>query len=176
MSKGDRGICKNCGKFWTLNEYGELEGCDGHTEFKFPTDWYAWEREQVKKEDVEGRYRFEAQVDVNDLPNSKGFVHMGRGTLVHDMDGFRLKGVRDYDGEPFEMNIDSAGQYAVHVEYDYRFGNFRDCIDLNTLEDTWYVFPENCEFSLTKISLATEEIFNEVWRRRREEKTIKESK
>ncbi len=176
MSKGDRVICKNCGKFWTLNEYGELEGCDGNTEFKFPTDWYAWEREQVKKEVVEGRYRFEAQVDVNDLPNSKGFVHMGRGTLVHDMDGFRLKGVRDYDGEPFEMNIDSAGQYAVHVEYDYRFGNFRDCIDLNTLEDTWYVFPENCEFSLTKISLATEEIFNEVWRRRREEKTIKESK
>ena len=45
---------------------------------------------------------------------------MGRGTLVHDMTGFHLKGVRDYDGEPFEMNIDAAGQYAVHVEYNYR--------------------------------------------------------
>ena len=68
------------------------------------------------------------------------------------------------------MNIDAAGQYAVHVEYNYRFGNHRDCIDLNTLEDTWYVFPEHCEFSVTKISLATEEIFNEIWRQRNEKR------
>ena len=59
---------------------------------------------------------------------------------------------------------------AVHVEYAYRFGNHRDCIDLNTLEDTWYVFPENCLFSVTKISLATEEIFNEIWRQRNEKR------
>ena len=45
-----------------------------------------------------------------------------------------------------------------------------DCIDLNTLEDTWYVFPEHCDFSVTKISLATEEIFNEIWRQRNEKR------
>ena len=119
---------------------------------------------------LDGSYRFECDADVNDLPNAKGFVHMGRGRLVHDMTGFHLKGVRDYDGEPFAMDIDAAGQYAVHVEYAYRFGNHRDCIDLNTLEDTWYVFPENCLFSVTKISLATEEIFNEIWRQRNEKR------
>ena len=171
-SKNDKIFCEHCGKSWTLNYYGELEADDGETEFKFATDWYKWEREQVKKEVFDGTYRFESQVDVNDLPNSKGFVHMGRGTLVHDMTGFHLKGTRDYDGEPFEMNIDAAGQYAVHVEYNYRFGNHRDCIDLNTLEDTWYVFPEHCEFSVTKISLATEEIFNEIWRKRNEERKL----
>ena len=73
------------------------------------------------------------------------------------------------------MDIDSAGQYAVHVEYAYRFGKFRDCIDLNTMDDTWYVFPEKEDFSLTKISLATEEIFNEIWRKRKEEKELKNS-
>ena len=166
-SKGDTVYCEHCGKSWRLNYYGELEASDGNTKFKFPTDWYKWEREQVKKEVADGSYRFECEAVVNDLPNSKGFVRLGRGRLVHDMNGFSLHGTRDYDGEPFDMEIDSAGQYAVHVEYDYRFGNYRDCIDLNTLEDTWYVFPENCEFSLTKISLATEEIYNEIWRRRR---------
>ncbi len=169
-SKNDTVFCKSCGKKWRLNYYGELEALEGETEFKFPTDWYKWERENVKKEVCDGNYYFESDVVVNDLPNSKGFVRMGKGRLIHDMNGFRLKGVRDYDGEPFEMNIDSAGQYAVHVEYSYRFGLFKDCIDLNTLEDTWYVFPENCDFSLTKISLATEEIFNEIWRRRNAEK------
>ena len=175
-SKNDKLFCEKCGKSWTLNYYGELEADDGNTEFKFATDWYQWEREQVRKEVLDVTYRFECQVDVNDLPNSKGFVHMGKGKLVHDMNGFSLKGVRDYDGTPFEMNIDAAGQYAVHVEYSYRFGKHRDCIDLNTLEDTWYVFPENCDFSVTKVSLATEEIFNEIWRKRNEERKAANAK
>lgn len=169
-SKGDTVFCKACGKKWKLNYYGELEAQEGETEFIFPTDWYKWERENVKKEVIEGRYHFECDAHVNDLPNSKGFVRLGKAKFVHDMNGFSVKGVRDYDGEPFEMNIDAAGQYAVHVEYAYRFGNFEDCIDLNTLDDTWYVFPENCEFSVTKISLATEEIFNEIWRQRNAQK------
>ncbi len=169
-SKGDTVFCKACGKRWKLNYYGELEAQDGKTEFKFPTDWYKWERENVKKEVEEGSYRLECDAHVNDLPNSKGFVRLGKAHFVHDMNGFTVKGVRDYDGEPFEMNIDAAGQYALHVEYAYRFGNFEDCIDLNTLDDTWYVFPENCDFSVTKISLATEEIFNKIWRERNAEK------
>ena len=86
------------------------------------------------------------------------------------MNGFTVTGIKDYDGKPFEMKIDSAGQYAVHVEYNYRFGQYKDCIDLNTLDDTWYVYPHAEEFSVTKVSLATEEIYNEIWRKRNEEK------
>lgn len=175
-SKNDEVFCEKCGKRWKLNYYGELEASDGKTEFKFPTDWYAWEREQVKKEVENGTYHFECTADVNDLPNSDGFVHLGRCNFVHDMNGIHVHGKRDYDGEPFEMEIDAAGQYALHIEYNYRFGNFRDCIDLNTMEDTWYVFPENCDFSITKMSLATEEIFNKIWRERNEKKIKSEVK
>lgn len=166
-SENDEVFCENCGKRWKLNFYGELEGSDGETEFKFPTDWYKWERENVEKEVAEGKYYFECDAHVNDLPNSKGFVRLGKAKFIHDMSGFRVEGVRDYDNEPFKMEIDAAGQYAVHVEYNYRFGNFKDCVDLNTLEDTWYVFPEGNEFSVTKISLATEEIYKEIWRQRK---------
>ena len=80
------------------------------------------------------------------------------------MNGFSVKGVRDYDGEPFEMNIPALSQYACHVEFKYRYGQYRDCIDLNTLENTWYVFPKNCKFSVAKVALATEEIFNKLMR------------
>lgn len=172
-SKGAQVFCKNCDKTWTLNFYGELEANDGNTEFKFPTDWYLWEREQVRKEIENGTYRFESKVDVHDLPNSRGFIYMGKGTLIHDMNGFTLNGIRNYDNKPFEMKIPAAGQYAVHVEYNYRFGNYRDCIDLNTIEDTWYVYPDSDDFSATKVSLATEEIFNHIWENRKIHNTEK---
>ncbi len=174
-SKEDKIYCENCGKSWLLTEYGELKAATGETEFRFPTDWYAWEREQVKKEVQAGTYRFVAPVHVNDLPNSKGFVRLGKGTLVHDLEGFHLHGTRDYNGLPFSMEIKAAGQYAVHVEYAYRFGRHQDCIDLNTLEDTWYVFPEGNDFSVTKVSLATEEIYNEIWRKRNEAKKARKA-
>lgn len=177
-SKGEQVFCKSCGKSWTLNYYGELEADKGETEFKFPTDWYLWERRQVRKEIESGAYRFESKVEVNDLPNSRGFIYLGKGTLVHDINGFSLKGIRDYDGEPFEMHLPAAGQYAIHIEYAYRYGRHRDCIDMNTLEDTWYVFPEGCEFSVTKISLATEEIFNYIWEQKKLQttETLEEAK
>jgi len=167
-SQGARVFCKSCLKSWVLNEYGELCAESGETEFQFPTDWYHWEREQVRKEIRSGSYSFDCQVDVNDLPNSKGFVHMGRGRLIHDLKGFRLTGVRDYDGEAFSMTLPAASTIAVHVEYNYRFGNKRDCIDLNTMDDTWYVFPEGQAFSVTKISLATEEMFKYLQEQRHE--------
>ena len=32
-------------------------------------------------------------------------------------------------------------------------------MDLNTLNDTFYIYPEDCEFSVTKFALATEELY-----------------
>lgn len=34
-----------------------------------------------------------------------------------------------------------------------------DCVDLNTLEDTWYIYPKGKNFSVTKFALATEELW-----------------
>lgn len=161
-SKGAEIFCGDCNKKWTLNYYGELEVENGETEFKFPSDWYKWEREEVKKEVYAGTYRTECDVKVNDLPNSKGFIYMGEGHLVHDSDGFKLKGIREYDAEEFSMDIPSLQQYACHIEYKYRFGWNRDCINLNTSDDTWYIFPEDENVKVTKIALATEEIFNKL--------------
>ncbi len=159
-SKGAQLFCDECKKSWTLNFYGELEADSGVTEFKFPSDWYKWEREEVKKEIYNGTYRTECDVLVNDLPNSKGFIYMGKGHLVHDYEGFKVKGNKDFDGEEFSMDIPALMQYACHIEYKYRFGWNRDCINLNTTEDTWYIFPEDKNVKVTKIALATEEIFN----------------
>ena len=48
--------------------------------------------------------------------------------------------------------------YSCHIEYNYM--DEGDCIDLSTLQDTYYISPKTREWSATKISLATEELYN----------------
>jgi 1-acyl-sn-glycerol-3-phosphate acyltransferase len=157
MSDGNRIWCDDCKKVWTMSEYGELSAVEGTTEFPHIPDWYEWERAQVRKEVKERRYYFSAPVMVQSLPNSKGFISLGKGVLTHDSNGFNLTG--SYNGQPYQMKKSVNSLYSCHIEYDY-LGKYGDCIDLNTLSDTYYIYPKDCDFSVTKIALATEELYN----------------
>ena len=90
------------------------------------------------------------------LPNAKAFIPLGNGHLVHDMTGFTLTG--EYNGKPFEVKIPAKATYGVHIEYEY-LGKYGDCVDLNTLDNTYYTYPHGRDFAVTKFSLATEELF-----------------
>lgn len=159
-SAGSELICRCCGKRWRMTDYGELEAAEGDTEFRHIPDWYEWERENVRSEVAAGTYTSgRLRVHVDSLPNAKGFVRLGEGVLVHDMNGFAVHGT-DVDGDPFEMVKPVPSLYSCHIEYEY-LGKYGDCIDLNTLEDTWYVYPHGSDFSVTKMALATEELYFE---------------
>ncbi len=158
-SEGTRLFCKVCGKQWTLTELGELQAVNGETEFSHIPDWYEWERKNVRREVAEGGYSSgELKVHVDTLPNAKRYIRLGNGTMVHDMNGFTVRGT-DTDGDLFEMIKTVPSLYSCHIEYEY-LGKFGDCVDLNTLKDTWYVYPEtDQDFSVTKMALATEELY-----------------
>ncbi len=157
-SAGDELFCESCGKHWRLTELGELAAETGETEFSHIPDWYEWQRANVREEVAAGSYSSGVlEVHVDSLPNAKGFFRLGEGTLVHDMNGFTVRGT-DVDGDPFEMQKPVPSLYSCHIEYDY-LGKFGDCVDLNTLEDTWYIYPHGRDFSVTKMALATEELF-----------------
>ena len=151
-------LCEACGKSWTMAENGELSADRGITEFAHIPDWYEWERENVRKEVKAGVYSTgELPVHVDSLPNARRFIRLGEGTMVHDMSGFTVQGT-DLDGDPFEMIKTVPSLYSCHIEYEY-LGKYGDCVDLNTLEDTWYIYPHDCDFSVTKMALATEELY-----------------
>ena len=159
-SKGTILKCEHCGKEWEMTELGELSAVSGKTEFSHIPDWYEWERENVRREVLSGTYSSgELKVRVDTLPNAKKFIHLGEGTLVHDMNGFTVRGI-DVDGDEFEMIKTVPSLYSCHIEYEY-LGKYGDCVDLNTLEDTWYIYPDvkDQEFSVTKMALATEELY-----------------
>ncbi len=148
--------CENCGKKWEMTELGELEAMSGETEFSHIPDWYEWQRLQVRHEVEADSYYFKCPVTVDSLPNTKGFIPLGEGELVHDMKGFNLQG--DHAGEKYNLEISPLAAYSCHIEYNY-LGKHGDCVDLNTLKDTFYIYPKGCAFSVTKISLATEELY-----------------
>ncbi len=156
-SKGASLSCAACGKIWTMSPYGELSGDDGITEFSHIPDWYEWERAQVRAEVEAGTYSFHAKVTVDSLPNAKGFFRLGTGVMTHNADGFAVSG-QTASGESFEMKKSVPSLYSCHIEYTY-LGKHGDCVDLNTLTDTWYIYPEGTDFSVTKIALATEELY-----------------
>ena len=155
-SKGSQLVCNACDKSWTMSEYGELSADTGETEFSHIPDWYEWERANVRAEVDAGTYGITCPVRVESLPNAEGYISLGEGTMTHDRDGFRVN-VSGEHGD-FEMVKPVASLYSCHIEYDY-LGKYGDCVDLNTLEDTWYVYPHDCLFSATKMALATEELY-----------------
>lgn len=148
--------CDACGKEWEMDEFSELHARTGETEFAHIPDWYEWERMNVRAEVQAGTYGITLPCHVDSLPNPKRYINIGKATLTHNMQGFRLEGV--CKGEPYVVEIPAKELYSCHIEYEY-LGKFGDCIDLNTLKDTLYIYPEGKDFAVTKFALATEELF-----------------
>ena len=155
-SSGATLYCEECGKQWEMSELGELKAKTGETEFTHIPDWYEWERANVREEILRGEYSFKSAVRVDALPNADGYIDLGKGTLTHDLNGFVVEG--NFEGEAYRMEKPVKSLYSCHIEYDY-LGKYGDCIDLNTSTDTLYIYPEGRDFSVTKMSLATEELF-----------------
>ena len=154
-SKGSKIWCNHCHKTYEMDVYGKLHATEGETEFSHIPDWYEFERSQVRKLIEEGSYQFEDDVIIDSLPNAKGYIRLGDGHLKHDVNGFVLTGT-DFD-QPLHLIKEPLSLYSLHIEYDY-FGK-GDCIDLSTLDDTYYIYPKNRKNVVTKLHFAVEELF-----------------
>ena len=144
--------CRRCGVQYTLDEYGRLSASDAETKFAHIPDWYAWERECVRREINEGSYRMEAPVDIYMLVDTKRVYRVGEGTLYHDKDGFRLEGCNGklaYSQKPI-------ASYSLYSDfYWYEIG---DVICIGDTQALYYCFPKT-NISVAKARIATEELY-----------------
>ena len=85
--KGTKIVCQNCCKSHTLTEYGFLSADDGKETFTHIPDWFLWEREEVKKELIEGRYTLDCEVEILVLADFKAIYDIGQGRLIHNENG-----------------------------------------------------------------------------------------
>ena len=146
--------CNHCKKTYQMDVYGQLKALEGTTEFPHIPDWYEFIRTQVRKQIEDGSYRIEDDVMVESLPNSKGFIPLGKGHFVHDLNGFQLT---INTAEPIHLVKEPLSLYALHIEYDYMSKG--DCFDLSTLTDTYYIYPQNLNDVVKKLHFATEELY-----------------
>ena len=149
--------CNHCGATYDYLENGELQRVDGESKFRYPSEWYNWEKECVKQEVLNGTYHFEDDVRVEKLLGAKiGFVPQeGHYHLTHDIEeGFNVKGT-DND---FTYHRSSLQSYAIHIEYNYE--NRGSFLELADLQDTYFIYPLNKPQQLTKIHFAVEHIYD----------------
>ena len=146
-------ICGCCGKRWELTETGYLKADDGEDVFDHVPDWYAWERECVRKEIRDGTYHLDIPVQIKIMVNTKCLYNVGDGRLVHSDEGFHLTGCGgrlDYRHTP-EMSYSLYSDY-----YWYEIG---DMICIGDQRMLYYCFPESDGDIVAKTRIAAEELF-----------------
>lgn len=159
-SQGTEIWCKACGKRHYQDEYGRLHAIDGETKYPHIPDWYEFQREFTRKQLEDGTYYFEDDVYIESLPNSKAFIPLCDGKLIHTKDGFRLTG-QDLEG-PLDLEKPTSSLYSVHIEFDYKLRSDKvvaDAIVLSTIDDTYYIYPKTKRDQVTKLRFAVEEAY-----------------
>lgn len=151
--------CHHCGKVYELTELGKLKARDGEGAFDHIPDWYAWEREQVRQELAEGKYRLDVPVKIAMMVDYKAIYMVGEGRLTHSEEGFRLTGCDgklDYSQGPLSC-------YSLYA--DYYWYQIADVICIGNHDALYYCFPQEGDV-VAKTRLATEELYKIKKRRK----------
>jgi transcription elongation factor Elf1 len=143
--------CGACGARWELDEYGVLQG--DRNPYPHVPDWYAWQRQQVKKELEEGTYRLDLPVKIGMMIDYKAIYMVGEGRLVHTNEGFTLTGC---DGK---LNYTQGPLSCYSLYSDYFWYEIGDMISIGTPKIQYYCFPKNENAIVAKARLAAEELF-----------------
>lgn len=153
IGKGTKITCSACGKEYELTEDGYISASEGETEFPHVPDWFAWERECVKKELEDGTYALDIPVDIAVLTDTKNLYMVGEGRLTHGAEGFRLTGCDgkiDYEQKPLS---------SYSLNSDYYWYEIGDVISIGTNKILYYCFPKTEGDFVSKTRLATEELY-----------------
>lgn len=155
-SENARLSCTHCGKTWEMSELGELTTADGDGVFTRIPDWFAWQKQKVREEVEGGTYRMEKEVRLCTLPYKKMY-DWGKANFLQTPDGIVLSG--NAYGEPFCETWKANATNGVHIEYNHIKES--DAVAVSTLSESYWCFTDN-DGTITKISLATDEIYRKA--------------
>lgn len=150
--KGTTLTCHCCGKTYAMTPYGRLEALEGETEFAHIPDWYAWQRQCVRRELEEGSYRLDLPVDIAVVADHRAVYRVGEGRLQHDAGGFTLTGCGG------QLHYTQSPLYSYSLYADYYWYELGDVICLGDLETQYCCFPRS-PHPVAKTRLAVEELY-----------------
>ena len=150
--KGTMLTCHGCGKQWELTTLGQMRALEGQTEYPHIPDWYAWERQEVRRELESGTYRMETDVDIAIMADFSAIYRVGEGHLTHDLNGFHLTGC---DGQ---LEYAQRPQACYGLYADYYWYEIADTICIGDNQRLYYCFPKGQPI-VAKTRLAAEELY-----------------
>ena len=150
--KGTMLTCHGCGKQWELTTLGQMRALEGQTEYPHIPDWYAWERQAVRRELESGTYRMETDVDIAIMADFSAIYRVGEGHLTHDLNGFHLTGC---DGQ---LEYAQRPQACYGLYADYYWYEIADTICIGDNQRLYYCFPKGHPI-VAKTRLAAEELY-----------------
>ena len=162
--KGIYLTCHACGKKYELDEYGFMKATEGETEFDHIPDWYAFERESVRNELINGIYKLDTEVDIYMLVDMSCIYKVGEGRLVHTKEGFHLTGC----GGKLDYKQLPLSSYSLYS--DYYWYEIGDVICIGTSKALYYCFPKNSGDIVAKTRLAAEELYSLISEEKRKNK------
>ncbi len=150
---GTRLVCRNCKKEWELTERGFMKALSGETEFDHIPDWYDWQRKCVRREIEDGRFGFDAPVNLYAIVNTKALYVLGKGRLSYDIEGIRIMG---YNGK-LDFYKKSRAMYAIGANMQWPSIGNGICFGDNNV--TYFCVPYNSTHLVLKSRFAAEEIY-----------------
>ncbi len=154
--KGINLTCKNCGKIYELTEEGFMKARSGETEFAHIPDWYAWQRDCVKREIEKGEYKIEREVDIYMMIDTKCIYKVGDGVLTHTKDGFSLNGCHG------QLNYTQAPELSYSLYSDFYWYEIGDVISIGTPKVLYYCIPKSKKDIVAKARIAAEELYKMI--------------
>ena len=144
--------CHQCGAMYTLTPQGKLSAINVEPKFDHIPDWYAWQRQEVRKELENGTYHLDTDVKIGMLVDYKAIYMVGDGHLTHTTDGFTLTGC---DGQ-LHYTQGPLSSYSLYA--DYYWYEIGDMICIGNNDVLYYCFPKG-NTPVAKARLATEELY-----------------
>ena len=144
--------CSACKKSYFLNEYGYMVAEDGNTEFPHIPDWFNWQRQEVKKQILNGTYLLDTEVEIGMLVDYKALYRIGSGRLIHNENGFVLTGANG------KLNYQQSTIASYTLNADYYWYEIDDVICIGDTNALYYCFPKT-KGVVSKTRLAVEELY-----------------
>jgi len=151
-ASGTRIKCGKCGCEHELDEYGQLKLISGKGKFDHIPDWYRWQREEVKRQLIDGSYLLESNVTIGMMVDYKAIYMVGEGHIRQDKDGIVLTGC---DGR-LESVRTPLTCYSLYS--DYYWYEIGDVICLGGGDTLYYCFPKEKDV-VAKARIAAEESY-----------------
>jgi len=152
-SKSDTIYCTKCNATYQLTKEGYLKSLNNETKFNHIPDWFKWQREEVRKDIENNKYLLDEDVKIYMMKDTYKLYDIGEGHLKHDINGFHLTGC---DGE-LDFILPAIKSYSVNS--DYFWYQIDDVVSIGDYEKQFYCFIKGKKDVVTKIRLATEEIY-----------------